>query len=69
MEHREQIQDEDKRMFNYRYSLDPGLKSKARDLFRQGRYQEVIQIEAKLRFPEFISEPERRLFALARKRQ
>jgi hypothetical protein len=55
-------------MFNYRYSLDPGLKSKARELFRQGRYQEVIQIEEKLRFPEFISEPERRLFALARKR-
>lgn len=68
MGYREQLQTEDKRMFNYRYSLDPGLKTEARELFRQGRYQEVIQIEEKLRFPEFISEPERRLFALARKR-
>jgi hypothetical protein len=68
MQHLKQVQAEDKRMFNYRYSLDPGLKSKARELFRQGRYQEVVQIEEKLRFPEFISEPERRLFVLARKR-
>lgn len=54
---------------NYRATQEPRLKAHARELFFQGRYREVVLLESQIRFPEFLSDSERQLFALARKRQ
>ncbi len=64
-----QQQDREQRELNYHATQEPRLKAQARDLFRQGRYAEVTHIESQLRYPEFISASEQRLFDLARERQ
>ncbi len=65
----QQRHEHDMRDLNYRSTQEPRLKARARDLFFQGRYQEVVRLESQLRYPEFLSNSERLLFALARKRQ
>jgi hypothetical protein len=57
------------RDLNYRAIQEPRLKAQARELFFQGRYREVVQLESQIRFLEFLSKAERQLFDLARKRQ
>ena len=59
----------DTRELNYRDTQEPRLKTQARELFFQGRYRVVVLLESQIRFPEFLSDSERQLFALARKRQ
>lgn len=54
---------------NYRSVQEPRLKAQARELFFKGRYQEVVRLESQIQFPELLSNSERQLFALARKRQ
>ena len=54
---------------NYHSTQEPRLKAQARELFFQGRYQEVVHLESQIRYPELLSNAERQLFALARKRQ
>ena len=54
---------------SYHYTQEPRLKARARELFLQGCYEEVIRLESKIRFPEFLTSSERRIFALARKRR
>lgn len=59
---------EEQRRFAYWGCLEEQAKAKARELFFQKRYDEVVRIESQIRFPEFLTDPERQLFALARKR-
>lgn len=66
----EQRQNEaDSRDLSYYASGEDRLKARARELFRQGRYDEVGQIESQLRFPELLTNSERKIFALARNRR
>jgi len=58
---------EDERRLAYSGTLEDRLKAHARQLFFQKRYNEVVAIETQIRFPEFLTEPERYIFALARK--
>ena len=58
---------EDERRLAYSGALEDRLKAHARQLFFQKRYNEVVAIETQIRFPEFLTEPERYIFALARK--
>lgn len=64
-----QQQDQARRERNYHATQEPRLKAQARELFMQGHYAEVTRIESEIRYPEFLSGSERRLFDLARKRQ
>ena len=59
----------DSRDLTYHATGEDRLKAQARELFREGRYEEVVQIASEIRFPEFLTESERKIFALARKRQ
>ena len=68
-EQERQQQAEAQRELNYRATQEPRLKAQARELFMQGQYAEVTRIESEIRYPEFLSASERRLFDLARKRQ
>jgi hypothetical protein len=67
MERQRQRAIEDERRIAYGGVLEDRLKAHARQLFFQKRYDEVVSIEAQIRFPEFLSEPERYIFAQARK--
>jgi hypothetical protein len=69
MEQQQQQDAHDMRDRNYHATQEPRLKAKARELFFQGRYREVVLLESQIRFPEFLSASERQLFAVARKRQ
>ncbi len=69
MEQQRQLHEHDTRDLNYRSTQEPRLKAQARDLFFRGRYQEVVQLESQIRYPELLTNSERQLFALARKRQ
>jgi len=69
MEQQRQQHAHDTRDLMYRSTQEPRLKAQARELFFQGRYQEVVRLESQIRFPELLSDSERQLFALARKRQ
>jgi hypothetical protein len=59
----------DSRDLSYHATGEDRLKARARELFRQGRYDEVDQIESQLRFPELLTDSERKIFALARNRR
>ena len=61
--------EDDSRDLTYHATGEDRLKARARELFRQGRYDEVLQIEAQIRFPELLTESERKLFNLARNRR
>ena len=69
MEEQQQLYAHDIHELNYRPTQEPRLKAQARELFFQGRYREVVLLESQIQFPEFLSDSERQLFALARKRQ
>ena len=69
MEQQRQQHERDTRELNYHSTQEPRLKARARELFFQGRYQEVVHLESQIRHPELLSDSERQLFALARKRQ
>jgi hypothetical protein len=58
---------EDERRLAYDGALEERLKAHARQLFFQKRYEEVVDIERQIRFPEFVTESERYIFAQARK--
>jgi hypothetical protein len=58
----------EERRLAYGGSLEERAKARARVLFFEKRYDEVCQIESQIRFPDFLTDPERQLFALARKR-
>jgi len=57
------------RKLNYHAIQEPQLKIKARELFFQRRYSDVVRIESQIQYPEFLSPSEQQLFTLARKRQ
>jgi hypothetical protein len=59
----------DSRDLSYYASGEDRLKARARELFRRGRYDEIGQIESQLRFPELLTDSERKIFALARNRR
>ncbi len=59
----------DTRDLNYRTAQELRLKAQAWKLFFRGRYHEVVLLESHIRFPDLLSESERQLFALARKRK
>jgi hypothetical protein len=67
MERQCQRASEDERRIAYHGVLEHRLKAHARQLFFQKRYDEIVSIETQIRFPEFLSEPERYIFAQARK--
>ena len=69
MEQQRQQHEHDTRDLNYRATQEPRLKAHARELFFQHRYQEVTRLESQIRYPELLTNSERQLFALARKRQ
>jgi hypothetical protein len=58
---------EDERRLAYGGALEDRLKAQARQLFFQKRYEEVVHIERQIRFPEFLTGPERYIFVQARK--
>jgi hypothetical protein len=51
-----------------RYIGEDRLKDHARELFAQGRYEEIVQIESEIKFPELLTNSERQMFSIARKR-
>lgn len=68
MQAQQQQHEDDSRDLTYYATGEGRLKARARELFRQGRYDEVVQIESQIRFPELVTASERQFFALARKR-
>lgn len=68
-EEQRQRQEHDSRELTYHSTGEDRLKTRVRDLFRQGRYQEVVQLESEIKFPELLTDSERQLFSLARKRK
>jgi hypothetical protein len=56
------------RHLTYHATGEGRLKAHARELFRKGNYAEVVQIESQIRFPNLLTDSERKIFALARKR-
>jgi hypothetical protein len=52
----------------YHATGEDRLKARARELFREGRYKEVIQIESEIKFPKFLTSSEQRMFSIARKK-
>ncbi|MEM9997465.1 MAG: hypothetical protein AAF809_07155 [Bacteroidota bacterium] len=63
-EHQHHLQ----RLRTYHAEQEPSLKARARELFRQERYEEVMRLESRIRYPEFLSGSERKMFKLARER-
>ena len=59
----------DDRILSYHATGEDRLKAQVRKLFRQGSYDQVVKMESQIRFPELLTDSERRIFALARKRQ
>jgi hypothetical protein len=68
MQAQQQQQEIDRRKLTYHATGEDRLKVQARELFREGRYSEVVRIEAQIRFPDLLTDSERKIFALARKR-
>jgi len=67
MDKQRQGRAEAQRRIEYGCALEDRLKAHARELFFQKRYAEVVSIEEQIRFPESLTEPERYIFAHARK--
>jgi len=63
-----QRQQNDSRDPTYHATGEDRLKARARELFREGRYKEVIQIESEIKFPRFLTSSEQRMFSIARKK-
>ena len=56
------------RELSYHSTKEQRLKARARELFREGRFEDVVHIEAEILFPELLTDSERKIFSLARKR-
>ena len=69
MQAQQQQQKTDSRDLTYHATGEDRLKARARELFREGRYEEVLQIESKIKFSELLTPSERQLFTLAKKRR
>ncbi len=69
MHGQQQQHEDDSRDLTYHATGEDRLKARARELFREGRYEEVLQIESKIKFPELLTPFERQLFTLAKKRR
>ncbi len=69
MQAQQQQHEDDSRDLKYHATGEDRLKARARELFREGRYEEVLQIESKIKFPELLTSSERQLFTLAKKRR
>jgi hypothetical protein len=69
MQGQQQQHEDDSRDLTYHATGEDRLKARARELFREGRYEEVLQIESKIKFPELLTPSERQLFTLAKKRR
>ena len=63
-----QRQQNDSRDPTYHATGEDRLKARARELFREGRYKEVIQIESEIKFPKFLTSSEQQMFSIARKK-
>ena len=57
--------EDESRDLTYYATGEDRLKTRARELFRAGRYDEVVQIESQVRFPDLLTESERKIFELA----
>ena len=68
-EEQRQQQEHGNRDLSYHSTGEHRLKARARELFRQRRYDGVSQIESQIRFPELLTTSERKMFEIARKRQ
>ena len=66
--HEQQQQEHDTRDLAYYSTGEDRLKARARELFREGRYDEVVQIESEIKFPGLVTSAESKMFSLARKR-
>ena len=64
----QQQQKNDSRDPTYHATGEDRLKARARELFREGRYKEVIQIESEIKFPKFLTSSEQQMFSIARKK-
>jgi hypothetical protein len=69
MREQHQQKEHDSHHLAYHSTGEHRLKARARELFFQGRYDEVVQLESEIRFPELLTNSERQIFALARKRR
>jgi catechol 2,3-dioxygenase-like lactoylglutathione lyase family enzyme len=69
MQAQQQQHEDDSRDLSYHATGEDRLKARARELFREGRYEEVLQIESKIKFTELLTPSERQLFTLAKKRR
>lgn len=65
----QQQHEDDSRDLTYHATGEDRLRARARELFREGRYEEVLQIRSKIKFPELLTPSERQLFSLAKKRR
>lgn len=68
MQAQQQQQKTDSRDLTYHATGEDRLKTRARELFREGRYKEVIQIESEIKFPKFLTSSEQQMFSIARKK-
>jgi hypothetical protein len=68
MKAQQQQQETASRDLTYHATGEDRLKARARELFREGRYKEVIQIESEIRFPKFLTSSEQQMFSIARKK-
>jgi hypothetical protein len=50
-----------------RFAGDTRMRAEARELFRQKRYAEVVQLLERVRFPEILTEPDRKMLEIAKK--
>ena len=62
MHEQRQQQERDTRDLGYHSTGEHRLKARARELFRQGRYNEIVKIESQ------IASSEQQIFAIARRR-
>jgi hypothetical protein len=69
MQEQRQQQEHGNRDLSYYSTREHRLKARARELFRQRRYDGIVQIESQIRFPELLTTSERKIFEIARKRQ
>jgi hypothetical protein len=68
MHEQRQQQERDTRDLAYHSTGEHRLKARARELFRQGRYNEIVEIESQIAFPELLTSSEQQIFAVARRR-
>jgi hypothetical protein len=68
MKAQQQQHEDGTRNLTYHSTREQRLKARARELFREGRFEDVVHIEAEIRFPALLTDSERKIFSLARKK-